>query len=34
MKGVLSLQQNATLRGSNVVLIFDQQSYFQFQDEF
>jgi len=32
MKGVLSLQQNATLQGSNVVLIFDQQSYFQFQD--
>ena len=32
MKGVLSLQQNATLQGSDVVLIFDNQSYFQFQD--
>jgi Flp pilus assembly protein TadG len=32
MKGVLSLQQNATLQGTDVVLIFDNQSYFQFQD--
>ena len=32
MKGVLSLQQNSTLQGSDVVLIFDSGSYFQFQD--
>jgi hypothetical protein len=31
-KGVLSLQQNAILQGTNVVLIFDTDSYFQFQD--
>ena len=32
MKGALNLQENATLQGSDVVLIFDQQSYFNFQD--
>lgn len=28
----LTLQDNATLQGTDVVLIFDDQSYFQFQD--
>jgi Flp pilus assembly protein TadG len=32
LKGVLNLQQNATLKGDDVVLIFDKDSYFQFQD--
>lgn len=32
MKGILSLQQNATLQGSDVVLIFDSASHFVFQD--
>jgi hypothetical protein len=32
LKGVLNMQQNSTLQGSDVVLIFDKDSYFQFQD--
>ena len=32
MKGALTLQQNSTLSGSNVVLIFDNQSHFAFMD--
>jgi hypothetical protein len=32
LKGGLQLQDNATLEGSNVVLIFDNQSAFQFED--